>query len=276
MVYIRVARMIVTSRKNISIIFICFTLFMFGCRGHKMSRNLAEPYPAQIYAHLFSPSINPANKDFYDSTGNINIQISNSRNIPAVKLNGKPVSYTTKNKSFIDENVNINAGDSINLRITYKKSDGSIGITQANTVMPGQFQILDYDTSIVDTIALGSGFGAGWSKANDARYYKVQLTIDYTYMNHNYYDDVKKRFKTFHLQLDTICVDTQLALDSQRLFPDIEQIDSIHYSGGWFSIEAVKAPMYSGDESDFTGDGNGFIWTNTFGGRFKIAVEGKK
>lgn len=206
-----------------------------------------------------------------DSTSRALVQVLNNPGIPSVEINGIriPPFPTDLPPHVFRGELPILPGDSAHLRVSYPKTDGSLGVAGATVILPGPFEIVRPDTSY-DTISisLGDSLTVRWNSARGADIYTVWLYFEYHYIDTSGMDGSFTYSTT--IQSD----DTSITFAHTELFPDLEHIDSIRSEFGHIEVSAVSGPVREMQPGNVTGDGIGFFNGRTYAGRVIIRTGG--
>lgn len=137
------------------------------------------------------------------------------------------------------------------------------GVLEASATLPGVFSI---SPSGIYYLPVGSGFSASWTQADSANWYLVDFYIDYQYYYGGNYD-------WYWFDTSYITTTTSFLVSGSQLFP--YQMDSITYSYGRFSVDAVNGPIpQPGSYGNITGDGYGFFLGAYFPEGTEIRIQG--
>jgi hypothetical protein len=194
------------------------------------------------------------------------VDVYESPGIPSVDMNGiwispsDPFYRLCDPYRFLDDDLDISCGDSVELRVTYAKFDGTPGSARANVILPGQFEITSPDTCY-DTISIGESLVFRWTLSNGADAYVADFRLAYSYRdtlgNRQYFD---------YTVYDTVFTDTFITFSQVQLYPNLEAIDSLEYGYGDFQLSAMNGPAPEEDEGNVIGDAIGFFNGWTYGG----------
>lgn len=246
-------------------------ILILSCRGPRGPEGPQGPQgpegPTNIYvmSFLFS-SIDTSIAEAY---------VSFSPSIPNVKINNINIPFweVWRNTFYFYKRgiTTILPGSDANLEVTYIKADNSQGEANASVKVPGIFAITSHDTSQPVSIPLGSSFTVTWSSSQNANFYFVSFYLEYMYV------DTAGEDKYFYCEKDTMITQNFIIFPSSFLFPNLNEIDSIMWSWGWFEVDAVSGPQIKeGEKGNVTGDGFGFFWGIIYGGVLGLYVEGGK
>ncbi|MCK4352990.1 hypothetical protein KAW65_06235 [candidate division WOR-3 bacterium] len=147
----------------------------------------------------------------------------------------------------------------------------SEGVAQAEVKMPGEFEVIEPDTS--DTLHRGEDLNIIWTTSKGAEWYKIYLSIHYSYI------DTSGEYEYFCKYFEPLlqATDTTYFVSGSELFP--ADIDSVRYGDGYLYIYAGSGDAIEpGATGNITGDGAGFFWGKykTEKVYFEIENSGKK
>ena len=127
------------------------------------------------------------------------------------------------------------------------------GKAQGEVFMPGEFSILQPDTSYI--LKKDSVLKIFWSKANGATWYWLDIYIDY------WYEDTLGEEEEYESQPDTIIYDTFVIYEKNRFFPPY--VDSItEGETGIINVWACNGPTFlPGSQGNIFGAGYGILMT---------------
>lgn len=244
---------------------VVFGIGFIGCKGPVGPQGQEGPSLIYVLGGTDSPR-------GYDITYDVRVRVFNIPTVPTVKVNDKvlPHNWPEAYLEFVDEDFPICAGDSAELLVTYTKLNGGSGTALANVVVPGQFEITSHEPYSIVVIPAGTGMSLTWSPSDNADVYQSSFMLYYGY------SDTHGNEKEFRYSLDTLITETSVTFPASELFPNIDEIDRIRWSGGSFWVWAMAGPWQEGTEGNVMGDGIGFFCASSYGGYIEIHVSGSK
>ena len=239
-----------------------FLLLVIGCEGEQGPQGPAGTSPIYIVGAVGTPGL-PWSVDA------VYVMVSISDQIPSVQINNIQIPYKPYQLPpvFSLPQFPINVGEEARLVVTYTKLDGSQGIAQATTVMPGSFAITSPAPDSF-LIAIGDSLTVQWNASSGADAYFVSFSFNY------HYHDFSGDNHSFWYYNDTLVASTEITYPSINLFPDLPNIDTVEFSEGSVSIWAVSGPAFPVDWDNVTGDGIGVFNGWSFGADCMFWVSG--
>ncbi len=255
----------------------CSAMFV-GCEGPEGPQGPAGSQgvlPVYVIGRIsHRPIYYYRGKEEVDSATEARVDVYNCPTIPSAEINGirippsDPFYRGCSPFRFYDDNLSISCGDSVELLVTYPKSDGTSGTAHANIMLPSQFEITSPDTSY-DTISVGDSLVFLWTASDGADAYLADFQLWY-----GYWDTAGTR-QYFEYSADDIALmDTSITFSQAQLFPNLEEIDSLEYGYGSFDVWAMNGPTPEEDQGNVTGDAIGFFNGWTYGGYVRFVVRG--
>ena len=160
---------------------------------------------------------------------------------------------------FEHDNIDILPGGKASLSVEYIDESGEYRTITGEVNLPGEFQILEPDTSAID-IVLGENLTFTWSSAVFAAGYRVIFTrnvvfndLNGEHLYHNYY-------------FNSVISDTSITFLNQDINPDTTSISEVIVAVGNFYLLACSGPCAANDDPNIAGDGEGYFRGYTFGG----------
>ncbi|KPJ52758.1 hypothetical protein AMJ39_07005 [candidate division TA06 bacterium DG_24] len=261
------------TRKVLMTVVIIAAAVAAGCRGSTGPAGPAGvPRETVLYVMGWAETDNWLTAD---TTALVSLLVQNTPALPRVEVNGIRVPYNRFPYPsrwayyFTSGNFPLFPGDSARLVVTGILLNGSSGIAYASTMLPGHFELTSHDTSVVDTIPLGSGLTVEWAAAYGADVYHVEFSLYYEYV------DTLGSYARFECDVDTLLPDRSITFASSQLFPCLAEIDTLLYSGGRLWPSALRSyPVEEGTEGNVQGDGIGFFYGWTYGPYLRLRVGG--
>ncbi|MEN3044051.1 MAG: hypothetical protein ABDH37_02380 [Candidatus Hydrothermales bacterium] len=245
------------------ILIISIALIATKCKGPKGEKG--PPGPINIYVLGF------VEHHKYNDTSEAEVEVSFSPSIPDVKINDIdiPIYYFYGSSfSFYKDNITtLSSGTNLNLKVTYKKSDGNQGEAIATAKIPGIFGITSpYPEA---SIPVGGSLNVVWSQSLNANFYFANLYLYYEYI------DLVGNHSRFSCDVETTLTQTSITFPPSVLFPDLNEIDSIYYSIGYFYVLGINGPKLEyGEMGNVEGDGSGFFWGVMLGDEIYVYISG--
>ncbi|MEO0102014.1 MAG: hypothetical protein ABIK84_06385, partial [candidate division WOR-3 bacterium] len=124
------------------------------------------------------------------------------------------------------------------------------GMVFGEVYLPGEYEILSPDSTYI--LKRDSSLKISWRKAYGAKWYWLDLTIEYDY------EDTLGEWDDYEFWMDTILFDTFCIYEANRFFPP--DIDTILEGEGVINIWALDGPpILPGSLGNIKGEGYGFF-----------------
>ena len=251
-----------------TIFIILLTVLVSGCEGLKGPEGPAGPPgpEGKTLVYVVGGVESPTE---WDSTGDAYVIVLNSPTIADVKINNIPIPFRGIFE-YANDNFPIRANDSAKLVVSFTKLDNTPGTARSNIKLPGNFAITSHDTSdtAVVRIQFNQPLTFTWSSSAGVEFYQIYFYLSYSYI------DTAGNWRSYYFSIDSSIINTSITFPKSQLFPNANQIGTIHYSYGYFYISAMKGPYQAGQHGNVTGDGIGFFYGNTFGNELLVKIQG--
>ncbi len=169
--------------------------------------------------------------------------------IPTSLINDTALSITDYHYNwylFSDFN-SLNIDQNYHLRVLHPNGE-AIG----KVYLPGEYEILQPESTYI--LNRDSVLKIFWRKANGAKFYWLDLSIEYDY------DDTLGEWDDYEFWLDTIIFDTFCIFEKNRFIPFY--VDTIYEGEGVIDIWAMDGPpILPGSFGNIIGSGYGFFHT---------------
>ena len=252
-----------------SIVLLIFpaSVIMFSCEGPQGPAGPIGDMQIWVTAEI-------GRIDYWDADHSAAVIIENCPVIPTVKINDTflnhiPDSWTggdysgIGNLTFEVDSLNMQFGDSAALSIEFIDEGGVERNISGSAILPGEFHIIEPPDSSIDLV-WGEDLTFIWSNSEHASGYRVDFSRNVSYItpggepvNFNYY-------------VNTVISDTSITFPAQFLNPDSSLIGYVNSTGGTFRVSAFNGPADTGEQLNLEGDGQGYFYGYTFGGRIFI------
>lgn len=250
-------------RKNPQAIVIAVSLILglTACEGPQGPRG---PSPISVNGQIYLGS--------GDTAASAYIYVSETPTIPVVTVNDvicsrSPFMYDNEFR-FYNYDLPIVPGDSIYLTVTFTGYNNAPGLAGADVLFPTSFGITSHDTTAEVIIPVGTDLMIEWTESIGSNVYSMNF-----YINYCYYDTLGV-FGVYRIRFDdSLLFDTAVTFDSETLFPNAAEIDSISFNSGSFHVWALTDPFQGNNAYNVYGDGVGFISVKTYGDGLYFAVE---
>lgn len=237
--------------------------FLLGCEGPEGPQGPAGTYPIIVNGYLNASPYDTVN------TAYASLYISKAPSIATVTINDTIIpfyDFFSVDMYYRDTDFPISRGDSAHLFITYSDANGDSAIAWSDIILPGDFEIITPDTDYID-LAFGSDIEFVWTSSIGAEAYNIGFSFSCTYY------DTSGLIRYSYRDLDSSpYYDTSITYTAEEIFPAPEEVDSLAYGGGHFSVNAFCGPCEEGMEGNVLGDAIGFFTANTYGGVVHIDV----
>ena len=201
------------------------------------------------------------------------VLVENCPVIPSVKINDIPLVYlpgtyvgevelSPGNLLFEYSNFNISPGENASLLIEFTDEAGENRAITGSVVTPGEFQLIEADTTI--ELVWREDLTFTWSSAENASGYLVHF-----YRSVHYFD-LNNESISFSYSFDNIVSDTTITFPAEVLNPDTSDIYNLYDCSGSFYITSFNGPSGANEASNIAGDGQGYFYSYSFGGRVYI------
>lgn len=226
------------------------------------------------YAGKWGYSIPPVPAPIYYTAVDIGVTVTDAPSIPSLWVNNLAcpldmgMSWPGTFAFNFSDTGSLAQADSLFLKISFLKSDGSTGLAQAAVATPDTFRILS-PTGWDILLPVGSDLAITWSSSARAQNYNLHLHLDYTFF------DTLNLFHYHRFSLDTLVVDTSVIFSAQTLFPNLGVMhpDSAVNGEGHLQLNALNGPCLPGALGNVSGDGEGFFLATTTGGYLSLTVQ---
>ncbi len=187
--------------------------------------------------------------DSQDTTAVIMVSFDNCLGVPQVMINGINLVYRQGIEvPFTDEYFPLSPGDSVRLFAEFTQENGLYGSAVANIMMPGPFEIISPDTATDITLTDSTIFA--WTSSSYSEYYDLHVCFYY-----HYYDG---EFHVSQVNLSYMVVDTVMKVAPSVMFPNLEEIESLHQIYCTVDVIASYGPQ-SYQVGNIEGDAEGIL-----------------
>ena len=251
----------------IEIVLVISALILFSCEGPEGPAGPAGDTQIWVSADIGC-------KNYWNIVPESTVLIENCPVIPEVSINGTDLFYQpgagngeafigAGNLRFSHDDFDIQPGGEAVLEISFQDEEGDNKTITGEIALPGDFEITDpADTAI--TLIWGEDFTLTWNEAQNAAGYKVDF-----YRSVHYTDNLGQD-ASFNYSYYANTDSTSITFPAHLLNPDPSVVSGIVYSSGRFNVTAFSGPVESGEGGNISGDGQGFFYGYTFGGRIEI------
>ncbi|TKJ36897.1 hypothetical protein CEE37_14370 [candidate division LCP-89 bacterium B3_LCP] len=247
---------------------IIISIILTGCDGPQGPTGEVGPQGAQGPSDIFiTGTIKTATN--WNAVGNVFITTSNTQSVPEVSLNGISIPMQLGEIGFLftHDDFPVTAGDTVQLVVDYIDMNSNPSIAGTEAILPDSFGIALPNPANEVILVVGDSLTINWSPSPGVDTYSLEFMLEYSYL------DTLGSQEYFQYGLDTTLIDTVINFTSDILFPDAASIDSVLVSSGHFDVWAVAGPVLEGDESNITGEGEGFFYAWTFGSHLELTVQ---
>ena len=171
--------------------------------------------------------------------------------IPHVTVNGDTIrfqvssGYSLAPFSYLDTTRMLIPGADESCKIDYIE-----GVCRGAVKVPSRPVLVQSSPYV---IAKGQAASFSWTNSLPADWYYVSLYVYYEYLDMNGY------YEYFTLDTGMVATQTEVTFSAALIWPQLSQIDSVQYGGGFAQVAAVNGPIpQPGSYGNITGDGAGF------------------